>query len=59
MNFWGEQGAYGPFRKQADGWPHAGEVVRQYRRKRQMSAEEFAKRYGAAINAQITARYLS
>lgn len=58
MLFWGEGGEYGPFRKQDDGWPHAGDVVRHYRRKRQMRAEELARRYGTAIQANVTARWI-
>jgi tetratricopeptide (TPR) repeat protein len=58
MIFWGEQGEYGPFSKQEDSWPNAGEVVRHYRRKPQMSAEELARRYGEAIHTPITARWI-
>src|SRR5260370_38534945 len=58
MIFWGEKGEYGPFSVQKDGWPNAGEVIRHYRKKLQMSAEELARRYGEAIGAQITARWI-
>ncbi|GHO98712.1 hypothetical protein KSF_087600 [Reticulibacter mediterranei] len=58
MIFWGEQGAYGPFPMQADGWPHAGEVIRHYRRRKNMSAETLAQRYGQAIHTPITARWI-
>jgi transcriptional regulator with XRE-family HTH domain len=58
MIFWGDRGEYGPFHMQEDGWPHAGEVIRHYRRKIQMSAEELARRYGEAIHAQVTARWI-
>ena len=43
--FWGKQGEFGPFTCQGDGWPCAGEVIRHYRRLRQMSAETLARRY--------------
>src|SRR5579883_3271943 len=64
--FWGEHGEYGPFTRQEDGWPHAGEVIREYRRLRNMSAETLAKRYGEALTrrfgsgaeAKITARWI-
>src|SRR5579875_2226720 len=56
--FWGENGEYGPFTAQADGWPNAGEVIRHYRRKRQMSAGELAQRYGAVIGTPVTARWI-
>jgi transcriptional regulator with XRE-family HTH domain len=58
MIFWGEKGEYGPFSVQKDGWPNAGEVIRHYRKKLQMSAEELARRYGEAIGEQITARWI-
>lgn len=58
MIFWGERGEYGPFRRQADGWPHAGEVVRHYRHKKNMSAEILAQSYGQAIHTPITARWI-
>ena len=58
MIFWGEKGEYGPFTAQEDGWPNAGEVIRHYRRKQRMSAEELATLYGEAIGEQITARWI-
>ena len=58
MIFWGEKGEYGPFSVQKDGWPNAGEVIRHYRKKLQMSAEELARRYGEAIEEQVTARWI-
>jgi len=58
MLFWGENGEYGPFSCQEDGWPHAGEVVRFYRRKRKMSAEELAKQYSRAIGTSVSARWI-
>src|SRR2546421_1393804 len=58
MIFWGEKGEYGPFSVQKDGWPNAGEVIRHYRKKLPMSAEELARRYGEAIGEQITARWI-
>ncbi|EFH80512.1 helix-turn-helix domain-containing protein [Ktedonobacter racemifer] len=56
--FWGAKGEYGPFTPQEDGWPHAGEVIRHYRRTLKMSAEELAKQYGEATNSQVTARWI-
>ena len=56
--YWGEKGEYGPFTAQDNGWPHAGEVIRHYRRNRKMSAEELARRYGEAIGEQVTARWI-
>jgi transcriptional regulator with XRE-family HTH domain len=58
MIFWGEKGEYGPFSAQEDGWPHAGEVIRHYRRKLKMSAKELAERYGATLGEQVTARWI-
>lgn len=64
--FWGEQGEYGPFTKQDDGWPNAGEVIRHYRRINNMSAEGLAKRYreelakqdGNIARTSISARWI-
>lgn len=56
--FWGEKGTYGPFMAQEDGWPNAGEVIRHYRRKLSMSAEELAVQYGEATGTQVTARWI-
>jgi transcriptional regulator with XRE-family HTH domain len=58
MIFWGEKGEYGPFTRQEDGWPHTGEVIRHYRRKNKISAEELARLYGEAIHTQVTARWI-
>lgn len=64
--FWGEHGEFGPFTRQEDGWPHAGEVIRKYRRSMNMSAEvlanryreELAKHFGSGTGAKITARWI-
>ena len=64
--FWGEHGEFGPFTRQEDGWPHAGEVIRAYRRSMKMSAESLANRYGEELakhfgseaGAKITARWI-
>lgn len=64
--FWGERGEYGPFTRQEDGWPHAGEVIREYRRLRNVSAETLASRYGEELakhfgkgaGTKITARWI-
>ena len=58
MIFWGEKGEYEPFTAQKDGWPNAGEVIRHYRKKLQISADELARQYGEAIGEQITTRWL-
>ena len=56
--FWGEKGEYGPFSVQENGWPHAGEVIRHYRRRLHISAGELADSYGKAIGEHITARWI-
>lgn len=64
--FWGAQGEFGPFTRQQDGWPDSGEVIRYYRRLRQMSAETLANRYGEELvkhfgkecETKITARWM-
>lgn len=64
--FWGEHGEFGPFTRQEDGWPNAGEVIRDYRHLRNMSAEILASRYGEELarhlgngaGAKITARWI-
>src|SRR5579883_2943498 len=64
--FWGEQGEFGPFTPQEDGWPNTGEVIRHYRRLRKMSAETLARRYGEELatycgyadGTKITARWI-
>lgn len=56
--FWGDGGKYGPFHEQEDGWPHAGEVIRYYRRIRKVKAEELAQQYGEAIHSKVTARWI-
>lgn len=47
--YWGEGGQYGPYHAQEDGWPNAGEVQRDYREKRGVSASEFALRYSEEL----------
>lgn len=64
--FWGERGEFGPFTRQKDGWPNAGEVIREYRHLHNMSAEALAKCYGEnlaehfnnEVEAKITARWI-
>jgi hypothetical protein len=56
--FWGENGEYGPFSKHEDGWPNAGEVVRYYRRKMSINAEDLSKQYSKAIGVQVTKRWI-
>ena len=47
--YWGKGGEYGPYSVQEDGWPNAGEVMRAYRLKLGLSAEEVARRYSEAL----------
>jgi tetratricopeptide (TPR) repeat protein len=64
--FWGENGEFGPFRKQKDGWPNEGDVMRGFRLKNGMSPEELAQCYGEELakqdkrlaNTRITARWI-
>jgi len=56
--YWGEAGQYGPFTMQEDGWPNAGEVVRHYRKQRDLSAEEVAQRYTQATGKPIAATWV-
>src|SRR5258708_39332423 len=49
--YWGEEGEYGPFSVQEDGWPNAGEVMRAYRLKLGLSAAEVARRYSEALKS--------
>lgn len=58
MMYWGEKGEYGPFTMQEDGWPHAGEVVRYYRKKRKMNAVRLALLYSEAIGTSVSARWM-
>jgi len=46
--YWGEGGQYGPYHAQANGWPNAGEVMRDFREQKAMSAEELGEVYGRA-----------
>ena len=58
--YWGPNNQYGPYSTQANGWPNAGEVVRDYRKRvRKWSADALAKMYGEAIgNPSITGRWI-
>jgi hypothetical protein len=56
--FWGAKGEYGPFTRQEDGWPHAGEVIRLYHRNHHMSASELALHYGEMTGERITSRWI-
>src|SRR5579875_1164765 len=47
--YWGEGGQYGPYTVQEDGWPNAGEVMRDYRERRGLKAEEFACMYSEEL----------
>ena len=44
--YWGEGGQYGPFEVQEDGWPNAGQAMRYFREKRNMTAKAFGALYG-------------
>ena len=46
--YWGEGGQYGPYHAQANGWPNTGEVMRDFREQKAMSAEELGEVYGRA-----------
>jgi tetratricopeptide (TPR) repeat protein len=47
--YWGDGGQYGPYSMQDDGWPNVGEVQRDYRERRGISAEAFAILYGERL----------
>jgi hypothetical protein len=47
--YWGEGGQYGPYAAQEDGWPNAGEVMRDYRERKGLKAEEFACMYSEEL----------
>ncbi|MBV9019435.1 MAG: hypothetical protein JOZ71_01840 [Ktedonobacteraceae bacterium] len=50
--YWGEDGQYGPYHAQANGWPNAGEVMRDFREQKAMSAEELGEVYGRATHKE-------
>ncbi|GCE15097.1 hypothetical protein [Tengunoibacter tsumagoiensis] len=50
--FWGEGGQYGPYTLQKDGWPNAGQVMRDFRQQMGISAEEAARLYSTALEIQ-------
>jgi tetratricopeptide (TPR) repeat protein len=47
--YWGEQGQYGPFSVQEDGWPNAGEVQRHFRLLRKLTPEAFGAEYSEGL----------
>src|SRR5579875_885634 len=47
--YWGEGGQYGPYSAQEDGWPNAGEVMRDYRERAAMKPEDFATLYSQGL----------
>ncbi len=51
--YWGEHNQYGPFSQAEDGWPHAGEVVRYYRKQKRMSTRQLALNYGEIFGQQL------
>jgi transcriptional regulator with XRE-family HTH domain len=48
--YWGEGGQYGPYHAQEDGWPNGGEVVRDFRERRGLSASDFAEQYSKELH---------
>ena len=48
--YWGEGGQYGPFDIQKDGWPNAGQVVRYFRKKMNLTAKMFGILYGKQVS---------
>jgi transcriptional regulator with XRE-family HTH domain len=56
--YWGEEGRYGPFSAQDDGWPNAGEVVRYYRKAANMTLANFARQYGVATKTVVTSQWI-
>ncbi|MBV9690672.1 MAG: hypothetical protein JO202_13300, partial [Ktedonobacteraceae bacterium] len=46
--YWGKDGQYGPYHAQANGWPNAGEVMRDFREQKAISAKELGEVYGRA-----------
>jgi tetratricopeptide (TPR) repeat protein len=48
--YWGKDGQYGPYHAQANGWPNAGEVMRDFRQQKTMSAQELGEVYGRAMH---------
>jgi hypothetical protein len=47
--YWGEGGQYGPYSEQDDGWPNAGEVMRDFRERLSMGAGAFAALYSEGL----------
>lgn len=59
--YWGPTNQYGPYSAQEDGWPNAGEVIRDYRKRvKKMSAAAVAQLYGEYIgeDSRITERWI-
>ncbi len=54
VSYWGEGGTYGPFEVQTEGelagWPHAGQVMRYFRKKARLSAKAFGILYGREVS---------
>ena len=49
LTYWGAGGQFGPFVAQEDGWPNAGQVMRYFREKSDLTAKTFGKLYGKKI----------
>ena len=56
--YWGEGGAYGPFDTQDDGWPRAGQVMRYFRQKANLSPQEFGILYSKETGDRATERWI-
>jgi tetratricopeptide (TPR) repeat protein len=59
--YWGPNKEYGPYNAQADGWPNAGEVIRDYRKRvKHISTAEFARLYSEALGESppVTERWI-
>ncbi len=48
LKYW-EEGPFGPFEVQEDGWPNAGQVMRYFRERSDMTAKAFGQLYGKEI----------
>jgi tetratricopeptide (TPR) repeat protein len=48
--YWGKDGQHGPYHAQDNGWPNAGEVMRDFRQQKAMSAQELGEVYGRTMH---------
>ncbi len=49
LYYWGEGGQFGPYAEQKDGWPNAGEVMRDFRERMRQTPDEFARHYSEGL----------